>query len=106
MGPFAQPREHQMLRIQKKSDGRITKLLLSGRIQANHIACIRSAMSDGCAPKTLDLSEVTLIDLDAVRFLIECEDTGIELAQCPPYVRQWILRERAESVQSESSGTD
>jgi hypothetical protein len=106
MGPLAQQRENQVLRIQKKSDGCITKLLLSGRIQANHIACVRSAMSDGCAPKTLDLSDVTLIDLDVVRFLIECEDTGIELAQCPPYVREWILRERAESVQSESSRTD
>jgi hypothetical protein len=92
-----------MLRIQKKSDGCITKLLLSGRIEANHIACLRSAMSDGGTPKTLDLSEVTLIDLEAVRFLIECEDAGIELAQCPSYVRQWLLCERAES---ESSRTD
>jgi hypothetical protein len=95
-----------MLRIQKKSDGSITKLLLSGRIEANHIACLRSAMSDGGAPKTLDLGEVTLIDLDVVRFLIECEDAGIELAQSPSYVRQWVLCERAESVQSESSPTD
>jgi hypothetical protein len=106
MGPLAQQREHQMLRIQKKSDGCMTKLLLSGRIQANHIACVRSAMSDGCAPKTLDLSEVTLIDLYGVRFLIECEDAGIELAQCPSYVRQWVLCERAESVPSDSSRTD
>jgi hypothetical protein len=44
-----------------------------------------------------------LIDLDAVRFLIECEDAGMELAQCPSYVRQWVLCERAES---ESSRTD
>jgi hypothetical protein len=106
MGPFAQQREQHMLRIQKKSEGCVTKLLLIGRIQASYIACVRSAMSDGGTPKTLDLSEVTLIDLDAVRFLIECEDTGVQLAQCPPYVRQWILRERAESVQSESSCTD
>ena len=94
-----------MLRIQKKSDGCNTRLLLSGRSQANHIACVRSAMSEACAPKILDLSEVTLIDLDAVRFLIECEEAGIELAQCPPYVRRWILGERAESVQSEPSRT-
>jgi hypothetical protein len=53
-------------------------------------------MSDDCARKILDLSEVTLVDLEVVRFLISCEDEGIELVQCPPYMREWILRERAE----------
>ena len=46
--------------------------------------------------KILDLNEVTLVDLGVVRFLICCEDEGVELVQCPPYVREWILRERAE----------
>jgi len=30
--------------------------------------------------------------------VITCEDEGIELVQCPPYVRGWILRERAEEA--------
>jgi hypothetical protein len=42
------------------------------------------------------LSEVTLVDLGVVRFLISCDDEGIELVQCPPYVREWMIRERAE----------
>ena len=87
-----------MLRIEKESDGRATRLLLSGRIESDRIACIRSAMDDGCTHKILDLSEVTLVDLAGVRFLIRCEDEGIQLAQCPPYVREWILRERAEGA--------
>ena len=69
---------------------------LSGRIQSDDIASIQSVMSDGCARKTLELSEVTLVDLDVIRFLMSCEDDGIELVQCPPYVREWILRERCE----------
>ena len=85
-----------MLRIEKKSDGRVTRLLLSGRIQSDRIACIQSAMNDGGARPTLDLSEVTVVDIDVVRFLIHCEQEGIELVGCPPYVREWILRERAE----------
>jgi hypothetical protein len=56
-------------------------------------------MNDGCARKTLDLSEVTLVDLEAVRFLISVEDESTELCQCPPYVREWIIRERAEGAQ-------
>ena len=86
-----------MLRIKKDSDGCVTRLEVSGRIQSDRIACIRSAMNDGCDRKVLDLSEVTLVDLPVVRFLIRCEDEGIELVRCPPYVREWINRERAEA---------
>ena len=92
-----------MLRIEKDSDGCVSRLRLSGRIQSDRIACIRSAMNDGCAHKILDLGEVTLVDIAVVSFLIRCEDEGIELAQCPPYVREWMLRERAEGAQPGSS---
>jgi len=91
-----------MLRIEQKSDRCVTRLLLSGRITSDRIACIKSAMNYGCARKILDLREVTLVDVAAVRFLIRCEEEGIELAECPPYVREWILRERAEGAEPES----
>jgi hypothetical protein len=87
-----------MLRIDKNSDGCVTTLRLSGRIQSDCIASIRSAMNGGCARKILDLSEVTLVDIAVVRFLISSEDEGIELVQCPPYVLEWMRRERAEGA--------
>jgi len=92
-----------MLRIEKDSRGCVTKLRLSGRIRSDHVANIRSEMDDGCTSKILDLSEVTLVDLGVVQFLIACEDQGIELVQCPPYVREWIIRERTEEAQPDSS---
>ena len=92
-----------MLRIEKHSDGCVSRVRLIGRIQSGSIAGIRSAMNGGCARKILDLSEVTLVDIAVVRFLIRCEDEGIELVQCPPYVREWVLRERAEGAQPGSS---
>jgi len=91
-----------MLRIEKDCDGCAIRLRLSGRIQLDRIASIRSAMGDGCSRTILDLSEVTLVDLGVVRFLISCEDEGIELVECPLYVREWMLRERAEGVQPEN----
>jgi hypothetical protein len=91
-----------MLKIENDSDRWVTKLRLSGRIQADHIASVQSAMSDCCQLKILDLSEVTLVDIGVVRFLISCEDEGVQLVQCPPYVREWILRERAEGGQWEN----
>ena len=87
-----------MLRIEKTSDGCLTRLLLSGYVRSEGLACIQSAMKDGCAHKVLDLGEVTLVDVAGVRFLMGCEGEGVELAQCPPYVREWMLRERAEGV--------
>ena len=85
-----------MLRIEKECDGRVTRVQLSGRIEPHLISTIRSAISDCGVHKLLDLSEVTLVNLEAVRFLISCEDAGIEVVQCPPYVREWMLRERTE----------
>ena len=87
-----------MLRIEKKSDECVTRLLLSGRIQSDHIGSIRSAMNEGCVRRILDLSEVTLVDVAAVRFLSSCEKEGVELVECPPYVREWIRCERADGV--------
>jgi hypothetical protein len=92
-----------MLRIEKDSDGCVSRLRLSGRIQSDRIACVRSAMNDGCTRRILDLEEVSLVDIAAVRFLIGCEDEGIELVQCPPWVREWMLRERAEGALPGSS---
>ena len=31
----------------------------------------------------------------AIRFLSDYEDQGVVLIHCPPYVREWILREHA-----------
>jgi len=92
-----------MLKIEKDCDGRLTRLRLSGRIQSDFIASIRSEMDDEYTCKILDLSEVTLVDVGVVRFLISCEDEGVELIECPPYVREWMLRERSEGVEPEPS---
>jgi hypothetical protein len=58
-------------------------------------------MNDG-GPNVLDLAEVTLVDIAAVQFLVRCENEGVELVHCPPYVREWIIRERAEIAQENS----
>ena len=86
------------MRIEKASSECVTRLLLSGHVRADGLACIRSAMKNDCDHKVLDLGEVTLVDVAGVRFLMDCEREGVELARCPPYVREWMLRERAEGA--------
>jgi hypothetical protein len=96
----------KMLRIEKDSGGCVNKWRLSGRIQSDQIPSIVSEMDCDCPSKILDLSEVTLVDLAVVQFLIACEDEGVELVECPAYVREWMLRERADGEQPGSSETD
>src|SRR5580692_3505060 len=90
-----------MLRIEKESDGHTTMLRLVGRIQSVNIGNIRAQMDDENVRILMDLGEVTLVNVEVVRFLSDCEDEGIELLHCPPYIREWILRERSEGTQSQ-----
>jgi len=42
----------------------------------------------------LDLEELNLVDVEAVRFLGMCERQGFTLLNCSPYIRDWIGKER------------
>ena len=82
------------LRIANGSDGQRTTLRLSGRIRSTDIDNIREAMKGNAERIVLDLEEVTLVDLDAVRFLGVSEAEGVELVNCSRYIRDWIFSER------------
>jgi hypothetical protein len=83
-----------MLRIERQSKGRSsTNLKLSGRMQAEGLAQLLAEIEKCNTLPTMDLEEVTLLDRESVRFLIRCESEGIQLLNCPLYVREWITRE-------------
>jgi hypothetical protein len=67
---------------------------LVGRMQAEHIAEVRAQIQDSGAGVTLDMSELALVDLHAVRFLGDCQREGVTLLHCPPYISNWITREQ------------
>lgn len=81
-----------MLRIQERSDGENSVTFsLSGRIESQHVDELRRMIETEHRRVSVDLKEVKLVDSDAVRFLSGCDARGIELSNCPPYIRQWIL---------------
>jgi len=82
------------LKIVRESDGKRTTLRLSGRIQSANVEEIKEQMEGDTETIVLDLEEVTLVDVDVVRFLGVCEAEGVELVNCSPYIRDWIFRER------------
>jgi anti-anti-sigma regulatory factor len=83
------------LRIAKTFDGQRTTLRLSGRIQSANVEDVREQMTGNAETIVLDLEEVTLVDVDVVRFLGTREAEGVELVNCSAYIRDWIFRERS-----------
>ena len=86
-----------MLRIHRSGDGDVV-LKLSGRIDKENIVELRALIGAEGSGKhlALDLEDVTLVGQEGITFLAECEGAGIKLANCPPYVRQWITREPSD----------
>jgi hypothetical protein len=80
-----------MLKIQRKGNGKVI-LTLSGRIEAENIDELRTLLEldEAGSHTALDLTDVTLIDRDAVKFLADCEANCINLENCPRYVREQI----------------
>lgn len=72
-------------------------LLVSGQIGMEHVGTIKELIGHYESPVSLDLREVTLVDRDVVPFLAACEQKGIELANCPAFLRDWIAKERQRS---------
>jgi hypothetical protein len=81
-------------RIETASDGRTTTLRLIGHMELESLDEIRAQVRRHRPHLLLDLHEVTLVDVDVVRFLIACEAGGIDLLNCAPYIREWMRRER------------
>jgi hypothetical protein len=71
----------------------VVVFLLSGRIEAEHLAELRALVDAEADAVALDLKEVTLVNRDTIGFLAWCEAAGVEVRNCPAYVRQWIETE-------------
>ena len=93
-----------MFKIEKLTEGTITVLRLVGRINTQHLEELRKLIADAEPRVKLDLSEVTLVDVDVIRFLGYQERRGIQLGNCSRYVREWIQREQTTSSTERSGG--
>jgi anti-anti-sigma regulatory factor len=81
------------LRIERDSQGGKTTVRLIGHFQAEHIAELEKQVEKNGSQYVLDLAEVTLVDVDVVRFLRVWEAKGVGIVNCPPYIREWMNRE-------------
>ncbi len=87
-----------MLKIQRAENAKVV-FTLSGRIEIEDVAELERlfALERVDQHVVLDLKDITLVDREAVTFLARCEADSIELENCPPYIREWIERERSRN---------
>jgi hypothetical protein len=82
------------LKIERSSDGYRTLIRLSGRLQSDHLDELKTQIEGDPSRIALDLDAVTLVNIEIVRFLNACEESGVQLIHCRPYIREWMIREK------------
>lgn len=71
-------------------------LCISGKISEQNLDTLRYALRQEAGTPAIDLKNVSLVDREAVQLLALTEDSGVELRNCPAYIREWITREKAD----------
>jgi hypothetical protein len=82
------------LRIDRALRGKLTVLRLIGQMRTCDLEELKGQVDKSESPMQFDLDELTLVDVGVVRFLSQYENNGVELINCPLYIREWIKRER------------
>ena len=83
-------------RIETTARGGLTVFVLSGRIETPAIAELRRLfeLQKDYRNIVIDLKDVSLVGRDVLGFLVRCEADGVKLENCPPYIREWMEREK------------
>ena len=86
-----------MIRIETSVHGDLVTFALFGRLESENLPELKRVLdnADGTRKIVLDLKEVRLVDREAIMFLAQFEKCNATIANCPPYIREWIVRERA-----------
>jgi len=82
------------LKIERDSQGGATTIRLIGHFQSEHVGELKKQLQHDGPLFILDLKEVTVVDVEVVRFLVESKTGGAKIAHCSQYIRKWMARER------------
>jgi len=81
-------------KIERQVNEHHTTLRLIGHLQEAHLEALQAQLESNGPRAVLDLDQVTLVDVEVVRFLRDCEAAGIAVLHGPLYIREWIRREQ------------
>ena len=69
-------------------------LHLSGQITEQDTDTLRASVEQNGNVVALDLGDILIVDREAIKLLALCQCNGLELRNCPAYIREWVTRER------------
>jgi len=70
-------------------------LHISGQITGKDVDLLQSLLEQERSVVAIDLKDVLIVDREAIKLLAMRESNGVELKNCPAYIREWVTRERA-----------
>ena len=70
------------------------RVRLSGNFRSEHVHQVKAELDRCQSPVALDLEEVGLVDVEAIRFLNSCEAAGVSVLHGSAYIRTWMSQER------------
>jgi hypothetical protein len=82
-------------RIETLADEHSTTVRLIGQCREEHLPDLAAEIRTGGSRIVLDLEEITLVDIDAIRFLRDRQAEGVVLINCSSYITMWIAKERS-----------
>ena len=85
-----------MIRIETSVRRHQVIFAVIGRIESNDLPELKRVIESHDPPVILDLKGVRLVDRDGVTFLANFETNNGRISNCPPYIREWIRREREQ----------
>jgi hypothetical protein len=68
---------------------------ISGQITGKDVDLLRSLLEHERSVAAVDLKDVLIVDREGIKLLAMRESNGVELRNCPAYIREWVTRERA-----------
>jgi anti-anti-sigma regulatory factor len=80
-----------MFKLKRVIESGTITLIVIGRIDAAQLPALKDLVwRESAGDVVLDLLEVTLVDSEVVRFLVQCETNGLRIENCPGYIREWM----------------
>ena len=79
------------IRVSTETDETATTIRIEGRLTSADLPDVKATCESAKPPLRLDLSGLRSADTDGIRALLSLSETGAELHDASPYIRQLLL---------------
>jgi hypothetical protein len=73
----------------------LVTLDISGEITEQDVDTLRSSLAQESGVVAIDLNDVLIVEREVIELLAMRESNGVEIRNCPAYIREWVTREKA-----------